>query len=74
MYDVAGLIAPRPLFVESGERDNIFPVDASRESFERVRRVYRALNAADRCQQEIFDGEHIFHGKRGLPFLRQWLA
>lgn len=74
MYDVAGLIAPRPLFVESGERDDIFPVDASRESFERVRRVYRALNAADRCQQEIFDGEHIFHGQRGLPFLRQWLA
>lgn len=74
MYDVAGLIAPRPLFVESGERDNIFPVEASRESFERVQRVYRALNAADRCQQDIFDGEHIFSGKRGLPFLRQWLA
>lgn len=74
MYDVAGLIAPRPLFVESGERDNIFPVEASRESFERVERVYRALNAAGRCQQDIFDGEHIFYGKRGLPFLRQWLA
>jgi dienelactone hydrolase len=74
MYDVAGLIAPRPLFSESGENDRIFPVDASRESFERVRRVYRALGATDRCQQEIFDGEHIFHGKRGLPFLRQWLA
>ena len=30
MYDVAGLIAPRPLFVESGEKDNIFPIAASR--------------------------------------------
>lgn len=74
MYDVAGLIAPRPLFVESGERDTIFPVQASRESFERVRRVYRALNAAGRCEQDVFGGEHIFYGKRGLPFLRQWLA
>ena len=26
MYDIAGLIAPRPLFVESGEKDNIFPI------------------------------------------------
>ena len=25
MYDVAGLIAPRPLFAESGEEDTIFP-------------------------------------------------
>ena len=34
-YDVAGLIAPRPLFAESGERDDIFPVAAARESFQR---------------------------------------
>ena len=25
MYDVAGLVAPRPLFAESGEKDDIFP-------------------------------------------------
>lgn len=37
MYDIAGLIAPRPLFAESGERDNIFPVEASRASFARER-------------------------------------
>src|SRR5581483_3031595 len=38
-YDVAGLIAPRPLFVESGENDTIFPIAASKASFERVRSV-----------------------------------
>jgi hypothetical protein len=37
MYDIAGLIAPRPLFAESGERDSIFPVEASRASFARER-------------------------------------
>jgi hypothetical protein len=37
MYDIAGLIAPRPLFAESGERDNIFPVEASRASLARER-------------------------------------
>ena len=46
MYDVAGLIAPRPLFVESGEKDNIFPIAASNASFERVKKVYQVFDAA----------------------------
>ncbi len=74
MYDVAGLIAPRPLFVESGERDNIFPVAASRDSFQRVRKVYAALGHSERCQQEVFDDEHLFHGRQGLPFLKSALS
>ena len=32
MYDVAGLIAPRPLFVESGIKDDIFPIEASKQA------------------------------------------
>ena len=43
MYDVAGLIAPRPLFAESGEKDNIFPIAASKASFEQVKKVYAGL-------------------------------
>jgi dienelactone hydrolase len=69
MYDVAGLIAPRPLFVESGEKDNIFPIAASKASFERVKKVYAAFDAASLTEQETFDGPHSFWGKRGLPFL-----
>jgi dienelactone hydrolase len=69
MYDVAGLIAPRPLFVESGEKDNIFPIRASIESFTKAREVYAVFGAADRIEQEVFPGEHSFWGKRGIPFL-----
>jgi len=69
MYDIAGLIAPRPLFSEGGDRDPIFPVDAARDSFARVKRVYDLLGAMDSVQQEIFSGVHEFHGARGLPFL-----
>lgn len=69
MYDVAGLIAPRPLFVESGDKDNIFPIAASKSSFERVQKVYAAFDAAPLAEQEIFDGPHSFWGKRGFPFL-----
>ena len=73
MYDVAGLIAPRPLFVESGDQDSIFPVDASRESFERVKKVYAVFGKAALADQEVFAGKHSFHGKRGMPFLAKHL-
>lgn len=74
MYDVAGLIAPRPLFIESGDRDSIFPIGASRESYGRVRRVYESLGAVDAVAQEVFEGEHSFHGKQGIPFLERALG
>lgn len=73
-YDVGALIAPRPFFSEGGDRDPIFPVHATRESFARVRKVYEIFGAADNAQQEIFSGEHEFHGVRGLPFLASALS
>jgi dienelactone hydrolase len=73
MYDVAGLIAPRPLFVESGEKDNIFPIAASVESFKQVREIYGVFQATDRIEQEVFPDEHSFWGKRGIPFLARHL-
>jgi dienelactone hydrolase len=73
-YDVAGLIAPRPLFSEGGDRDPIFPVSATRESYARVKKVYEVFGAGPRVQQEIFEGEHVFHGVRGLPFLVEALS
>lgn len=73
-YDVAGLIAPRPLFSEGGDRDPIFPVKATRESFGRVKRVYEIFGNPEDAQQEIFEGVHEFHGVRGLPFVVNALA
>jgi len=74
MHDVAGLIAPRPLFVESGEKDAIFPIHASVESFSHVREIYGVFGAADRVEQEVFPGEHSFWGRRGIPFLARHLS
>ncbi len=73
MSDVAGLIAPRPLFAESGEQDNIFPIEASREGFKHVRAIYDVFGAADRIDHEVFPLDHSFWGKRGIPFLARHL-
>jgi dienelactone hydrolase len=74
MYDIVGLIAPRPFFAESGEKDNIFPIKASVQSFTQVQEIYRVFGAADRAEQEVFPGEHSFWGKRGIPFVVRQLA
>ena len=74
MHDIAGLIAPRPLFIESGEKDNIFPIQASVESFNHVREIYRVFGVAERIEQEVFPGEHSFWGKRGIPFVARHLT
>jgi len=74
MHDVAGLIAPRPLFVESGEKDNIFPIRASVQSFNEVRKIYDVFSASDRIEQEVFPDEHAFWGERGIPFLARHLS
>lgn len=73
MYDVAGLIAPRPLFSEAGEVDDIFPIAASIESFNRVKAVYDVFGAGAEAQQETFNGPHSFWGRKGLPFMAEKL-
>ncbi len=74
MYDVAGLIAPRPFFAESGTKDDIFPIGAFKESFSRVKKVYETFGAADRVDHEIFDADHQWHGAKGIPFLARHLG
>jgi len=74
MYDLAGLVAPRPIYFESGERDNIFPVAASRASFARVRKMYEVFGVPELTGQEVFEGPHGFSGKEGLPFLAKHLG
>jgi dienelactone hydrolase len=73
MPDVAGLIAPRPMFVESGTMDPIFPIDATRKAFEDARGIWRVWGAEDRLGLEVFEGDHYFSGKQGFPFLKRHL-
>jgi dienelactone hydrolase len=74
MYDMVGLIAPRPLLVESGTRDPIFPIDAVRFSVERARRVYTIFQAPDEIESDIFEGRHQISGRRAYDFLWEKLS
>lgn len=74
MPDIGGLIAPRPLFIESGTKDPIFPVEATRKAFLRLQEIYRVFGAEDRLGLHIFEGDHQFDGREGFPFLKKWLC
>jgi len=72
--DIAGLIAPRPLFCESGEKDPIFPLAAFKQAFSEVKQVYGVYGASDNVGCEIHPGPHVFSGRQGLPFLAHKLG
>ena len=72
--DVVGLIAPRPLWCESGEKDPIFPLPAFERAFGEVRKVYETFGVPDLCGREIHTGAHVFSGRQGLPFLVKYLT
>jgi dienelactone hydrolase len=73
MYDLVGLIAPRLFFVESGTQDSIFPVEATRYAVSKAREVYRVFGAQEQLGVDIFQGEHAFHGVKGIQFLKERL-
>ena len=40
MYDVAGLIAPRPFCAIAGEADPIYPIEKARYAYKKLRQIY----------------------------------
>ncbi|HDY88566.1 MAG TPA: hypothetical protein ENH82_10730 [bacterium] len=58
--DIAGLIAPRPLIVQSGKKDAIFPIESVRRAYEKIRKVYVVFNKPDRIHKHEHDGYHSF--------------
>ncbi|HVO44266.1 MAG TPA: hypothetical protein VMT34_16680, partial [Aggregatilineales bacterium] len=73
MADIAGLIAPRPLLVESGGHDPIFPTAATRRALDQLRPIYRCFGAEDRLDADFFEGAHQWSGRKAYDWLKRWL-
>jgi dienelactone hydrolase len=72
--DLGAMIAPRPLLVETGTEDLLFPLAAASGSMVELRAVYGWLGASDRLQHDVFQGGHQWHGEAAYPFLDRWLG
>ena len=71
--EVAMLIAPRPLMIQIGERDQCFVLDDAVKTARRVERAYRAADAADNLEIDVFPGEHEIDDPKALDFFAQRL-
>lgn len=71
MYDVAGLIAPRPVSAIAGKDDSIFPIQHVTFAFERLKHIYTIAGVPDRCQFHIGQGGHRYYKAGAWPFIRE---
>jgi dienelactone hydrolase len=67
--DLAGLVAPRPLLIEAGKRDPLFPISGVRRAMARVRAIYARSGASQGASLAEFDGPHRIDGAQAYPFL-----
>ncbi|HEV3452473.1 MAG TPA: alpha/beta hydrolase family protein [Acidimicrobiia bacterium] len=72
--DLGALIAPRPLLVQTGTEDLIFPVAAARKSVSQLGAVYRHLGAEGRLVHDVFEGDHQWREAGPAAFLDRWLG
>ncbi len=67
MPDVMGLFAPKPVVLVAGKEDPIFPLPAVRKAFRRLKQIYTAAGAADRCHLVIGPEGHRFYDDLAWP-------
>lgn len=71
--DVASLICPRPLLIQTGKEDKIAHWPQVIEEFEVSREHYKKLGIADRMEMDLHDGGHEARVQSGVRFLTRWL-
>ncbi|HAF99772.1 MULTISPECIES: dienelactone hydrolase family protein [Paenibacillus] len=69
-----GLISPRPLFVESGTDDRIFPEQGFRAAADQLRDIYRRDGAENRLVADLFPGRHQISGRYSYDWLFDQLS
>jgi dienelactone hydrolase len=70
---VASLIAPRPLLIESGTEDFLFPWATAADGVRQLKRLYAHLGNPGGVAHDIFEGDHQWHGVDAYPFLEDSL-
>ena len=69
IYDFASALAPKELFIESGEKDKLFPIKASQVAHENIKRIYSLMGAEDKLHIDVFPGKHAVCGRKSFDWL-----
>lgn len=72
MPDLAMLIAPRPLIIVNGAKDDgIFPLRPALKAFDIVKKIYKAADASENCHHVIGPEGHRFYAEISWPFFNK---
>ncbi len=71
IYDFAASLAPRKLLIESGTKDKLFPIEASKRAHAEIRNVYSLIGASNKLQIDVFEGKHSVSGRKSFDFLAE---
>lgn len=71
IYDYAASLVPRKLLIESGEKDKLFPINASKKAHQSIKNVYASAGAENNLIIDIFNGKHSVSGNKSFDFLSE---
>ena len=71
--DVVSMICPRAVMIEEGKRDPVVWYPMAEKAFAEAQAHYKKLNAGERAELKLFDGDHFVYAEDAFPFLDRWL-
>ncbi len=71
---VTALVAPRPLLIQAGNQDQLFPIEGARRTAPQAQQVYDQLGAGERFRFTEFVARHDFNGPLAMNFIDQHLG
>jgi len=74
--DIAAMLAPRPLIIETGDKDTLngeSGLDNITPQVALTRRAYEILGCNDNLVHSVFDGGHAWSGVDIYPFFERFL-
>jgi dienelactone hydrolase len=76
MGDIAALIAPRPLLIETGDKDFFNGADGLENVLPQVaiiQQAYSVTNQEQLMKHDIFNGGHRWNGVESIPWMERFL-
>ena len=74
MYDIMGLVAPRPLVIVSGKDDHLFPYTGVLEAYKKLEKIYLVAGAENNCKLVTGKGGHRFYAAQAWPLMNEFIC
>lgn len=72
MGDLSALIAPRPLVMVTGAKDEIFPIHGAEQTYNTIQAIYASQGAKDNCSLVIGKEGHQFYPDEAWPIFNDY--